>query len=239
MVADSTFQMVFHDSEDPGPHDPTHPMHRAYASGRAIWLLAAYGLGMFVLVMWIILTDLPDVLAAQNILVETEASSTGDAAPGAAAAWETALVELVLCFGAIGGLLHLFTSLGRFVGARQLQRSWLLFYVLRPPIGAALGLFVYFALRMGVLSDGSASSLETVNVYGVLAFAGLAGMFSRQAIEKLAEMFDVFFRKTKDDVERREATQLFRDAARDDVSVPLAPGPPPLESFQDEESVRE
>ena len=62
---------------------------------------------------------------------------------------------------------------------------------------------------MGVLSPGSGVS---VNAYGVLTFAALAGMFSRQAIDKFAEVFDTLFQKTKEDVGGREARQLFADA---------------------------
>lgn len=223
MVTESPFRMQFHDSDEPGPPDPKHPMHRAYASKCAIWLLIVYGAVVFAILVWLILENLPCVVAMQG----REGASITD--------WEIYLLRLVLCFGAAGGLLHLFASLGRYVGERTLQRSWMLFYYLRPPVGAVLGLFVYFILRMGVLSNGATKTIPDVNVYGVLTFAGLAGMFSRQAIDKLAEVFDMLFQKTKEDIGRRDARQLFADPARDDVSAPLSPGPTPTESFKDEE----
>lgn len=223
----------FHQSEDPGPSDPEHLMHRTYASKLAIWLLAAYGVGVFMLLVWSILTELPGVLATQE--AATPPTVEGTAAEQPAKDLEAGLLKLVLCFGATGGLVHLFSSLGRFVGGRQLQRSWLLFYYLRPFVGAVLGLFTYLILRMGVLSPGSATS---VNVYGVLTFAALAGMFSRQAIDKFAEVFEMLFQKTKEGIGERDSQQLFADAGRDDVSVPLSPGPPPMESFKDEEPTK-
>ena len=225
-MAENPFDMSFHESEDPGPLDPRHLMHRTYASRWAIWMLTAYGVGSFIVVSWLILTELPAVVATQEI---TEDGTTGMAE---AKAWEIGLLKLILCFGAVGGLVHLFSSLGRFVGERTLQRSWLLFYYLRVPVGAVLGLFAYLILRMGVLSPGSAMS---INIYGVLTFSALAGMFSRQAIDKFAEMFDMLFQKTKDDIGRRDSGQLFTDVGRDDVSVPLSPQRTPTEVFEDEE----
>ena len=147
--------------------------------------------------------------------------------------------HLYCALGAPAALLHLLASLGRFVGERALQRSWLLFYYLRPPVGAVLGLFVYFILRMGVLSQGVRDvRRRAVNVYGVLTFAGLAGMFSRQAIDKFAEVFDMLFQKTQQDIGRQGAEQLFTDRSRDDASRPLSPGAPPPDSFKDEEPTK-
>ena len=228
MVTESPFKMQFHASDELGPEDPKHPMHRTHASKHGIWLLIIYGVGLSAVLVWLILENLPCLLATQ-----------GQDTKVAVRDWELRLLRLVLCFGAAGGLLHLFASLGRYVGERTLERSWLLFYYLRPPVGAGLGLFFYLILRTGVLSSGTGEAVSTVNVYGVLTFAGLAGMFSRQAIDKLAEVFEMLFQKTKQEMEHRDARQLFADPARDDVSAPLPPAPAPKESFKDEEPTKE
>ena len=224
-MTERPFKMAFHDSEAQGPPEPEHLMYKTHASTRAIWWLVVYGALVFASLVGLIVSALPEVLATQP--------NTGNQAE-----WETGLLTLVLCFGGTGGLLHLLASLGRFVGERALQRSWLLFYYLRPPVGAVLGLFVYFILRMGVLSQGSETSAAAVNVYGVLTFAGLAGMFSRQAIDKFAEVFDMLFQKTQQDIGRQGAEQLFTDRSRDDASRPLSPGAPPPDSFKDEEPTK-
>ena len=251
MVTESPFRNQFHDSDEPGPQDPKHPMHKTHASKHGIWLLIIYGASVFAVLIWLILTNLPNLLATQQqkttpVSDQNPTNAKGKLPPGANGQnnlevedWELRLLRLVLCFGAAGGLLHLFASLGRHVGERTLQRSWLLFYYLRPPVGAGLGLFFYLILRMGVLSNGSGEAVSAVNVYGVLTFAGLAGMFSRQAIDKLAEVFEMLFQKTRQDIGQRDARQLFADPARDDVSVPLPPAPPPTESFKDEEPTKE
>ena len=202
MTAKPPFKQQFHDSGTEGPSDPKHWMHRTYASNWAIALLTVYGLVMFGAVVWVILDAFPDILVTQGGAAnDGQQTTTGQEQVNARTLWEVALLKLVLSFGAVGGLLHLLTSLGRFVGGRRLERSWALFYLLRPPVGAALGLLVYLILRMSALGQGTTTGIPAVNVYGVLAFSGLAGMFSRQAIEKLAEAFDVVFQKTKQEIE--------------------------------------
>jgi hypothetical protein len=191
----------------PGPSDEENWMHKIHASNQAIALLVMYGLLMLGAMVWLILTEFPAIIVLQD--------ESGQSTIGARGNFEIALLKLVLSFGAIGGLLHLLTSLGRFVGGRKLERSWVLFYLLRPPVGAVLGLLVYLILRMSALGQQTTNGIPAVNVFGVLAFSGLAGMFSRQAVEKLAEAFDVFFQKTKQEIEDRPAG-VSRDSAGKD-----------------------
>jgi hypothetical protein len=48
------------------------------------------------------------------------------------------------------------------------------------------------AVRGGLLA--AQASADAVNPYGVAALAGLVGMFSKQATDKLREVFDTLFR---------------------------------------------
>jgi hypothetical protein len=57
----------------------------------------------------------------------------------------------------------------------------LVWYVLMPISGAALAPMVYLLLRVGVLSSGT----DSMNVFGLYAFAALTGLFAEQAIEML------------------------------------------------------
>ena len=132
-------------------------------------------------------------------------------------------------------------SMSQFLGRRELQRSWLIFYCVRPLVGSLLALIVYFVLRMGVLSPGQSTGPSSINVYGVLAFAALSGMFSRQAVDKLAEIFETIFKKTHDDIASSDAGSLFRNPARADVAARL-PRTNASESgatFQSEERVND
>src|SRR5690242_14686024 len=53
--------------------------------------------------------------------------------------------------GALGSCIHLSTSFVSYAGNRKLQQSWAVWYFLRPGIGAALALVVYFALHAGLV----------------------------------------------------------------------------------------
>jgi hypothetical protein len=109
---------------------------------------------------------------------------------------ESVLILLVILAGALGAYVHAATSFAKYVGNRRFARSWYWWYLGRLPIGSALALIVYFALRGGLVG-GDATSGQ-VNPYGVAALAAMAGLFSRQAVDKLNEVFDTFFRTRTD-----------------------------------------
>jgi len=102
------------------------------------------------------------------------------------------LLLLAMLGGAIGSYLHVSQSFASYVGNRQACASWVWWYLLRTPIGACLGVLMYIVVRAGLLAGGDAPSL-----YGVLAFAALAGWFSKEATDKLADVFDTLFKSDK------------------------------------------
>ncbi len=106
--------------------------------------------------------------------------------------YEARLILLVMAVGALGSYVHAATSFVTYVGNRSLFRSWFWWYVLRPFIGGALALIFYFVIRGGLLSAGA--SAESVSLFGISAIAGLVGMFSKQATDKLRELFDNLFK---------------------------------------------
>ena len=116
------------------------------------------------------------------------------------------LLVMALLAGILGSFMHAAQSLTSYVGNKKFKSSWILWYVLRAPIGAVLGVFMYFVLRAGLLSANS----EIVSPYGVVTLAGLGGWFSKQATDKLAELFDRFF-------------ESGTDAKRDDKLSTVAP----------------
>jgi hypothetical protein len=90
--------------------------------------------------------------------------------------------------------------MANYVGNRQLLRSWIIYYVLIPFQGAALAPVIYLLLRVGVLNpanppEGGASPTDSLNLIGIYAFAALTGLFSKQAIETLADVFATIFKK--------------------------------------------
>ena len=124
------------------------------------------------------------------------------------------MIFTVMMAGALGSLTHTLTSFGDYVGNRELSTNWIWFLVLRIPIGIALALLFYFIIRGGLLIptvqvqgqqalDAHLATLQ-VNPYSIAAFSALAGMFSKQATDKLAAVFEVVFAMKKP-VEREGA----------------------------------
>jgi hypothetical protein len=105
---------------------------------------------------------------------------------------DTALLVLVCVTSAIGAFVHSATSFATYVGNRALTASWVWWYLLRMLIGTGLALLFYFAVRAGLLSAQVPS--QSINPYGVGALAALVGLFSKQATDKLREVFETMFR---------------------------------------------
>ncbi len=107
---------------------------------------------------------------------------------------ETSLILLVMVAGAMGSYVHAATSFVTYVGNRRLTNSWVWWYILRTFVGIALSLIFYFVIRGGLLSAGAATG--DLNPFGFAAISGLVGLCSKQATDKLVEVFDTLF-KTK------------------------------------------
>jgi hypothetical protein len=99
------------------------------------------------------------------------------------------LLITALC-GALGSYIHIATSFTQYSGQRRLVAAWGWWYILRPSIGSGLALLVYFVLRAGLISGSGEAATAGLSPYGVSALAGLSGLFSRQATEKLREVFE-------------------------------------------------
>ena len=105
---------------------------------------------------------------------------------------DTAMILLVVFASALGSYVHAATSFGDYVGNRMLMRSWTWWYLLRFWIGSAIALLFYFALRGGFLTAGGSGA--DLNPYGIAALSGMTGLFSKQASDKLNEVFTALFR---------------------------------------------
>lgn len=112
------------------------------------------------------------------------------------------LLILVMLAGALGSFIHAATSFGDFVGNKRLTTNWLWWYILKPFIGTMLAALFYLCVRGGFLSG--ATQADNINLYGITALAGMVGMFSKQATDKLSEVFDTMFKTTAGDLKRKE-----------------------------------
>lgn len=119
-------------------------------------------------------------------------------------ATEKIVLLMVTLLGALGGSVHLVASLVKYVGNRQLKRSWLLYYLSLPFVGGALAPIVYMLLRVGILTPSgvgqAGSGTAALNLIGIYAFGALTGMFAKPAADKLKEVFETIFTRsaTKD-----------------------------------------
>jgi hypothetical protein len=112
-----------------------------------------------------------------------------------AVSYDRRLLLLVMVVSALGSFIHVASSFGDFVGNRRLTRSWVWWYLLRPYVGVPLATLFYFVVRAGFLTSGG--SAGDVNRFGIAAIAGLVGMFSVKAADKLKELFDTLFKTTQ------------------------------------------
>jgi uncharacterized membrane protein YeaQ/YmgE (transglycosylase-associated protein family) len=102
------------------------------------------------------------------------------------------LLLLVIVAGILGSFIHGATSLADYIGNDRFNYRWTWFYLLRPVIGMALALVFYFVIRGGFLTTNVGAT--DINPYGIAALAGLVGMFSKQATDKLSEVFSTLFK---------------------------------------------
>ncbi|HET6977116.1 MAG TPA: hypothetical protein VFI24_12385 [Pyrinomonadaceae bacterium] len=123
------------------------------------------------------------------------------------------LLLLVIVVGMLGAFVHGATSLADYLGNNAFNKSWTWFYLLRPAIGMSLALVFYFAIRGGFLS--TTGGAKDINPYGIAALAGMVGMFSKQATDKLSEVFGTLFRSApgKGDAQREDSLNGSTDTA--------------------------
>lgn len=121
------------------------------------------------------------------------------------------LLWIVLVSGALGSCVHAITSLTSFLGNRTFRQSWQTWYLLRPLLGCILAIVFYLMIRGGfllvVMQDTSDVKIDP---YGIAAIAALAGLFSKQAIDKLREVFDSLFQSNSGDQERLDKLEANR-----------------------------
>jgi len=148
-------------------------------------VLLAIGLAYLIACVWPsnFGPDTPGAKAVSIVFIGTSASLATTA--------DVQLLMLVMVAGALGSFLHTATSFADFVGNEKLARSWIWWYLLKPFVGMGLAVVFYLVVRGGFLSAGTEAG--KVNIYGIAALAGMTGMFSKQATDKLGEVFTTLF----------------------------------------------
>lgn len=112
-------------------------------------------------------------------------------------ATEGKVIEMVALLGALGGSIHFLGSIVNYTGTRRLRRSWLLYYLSLPFIGATMAPIVYMLLRVGILAPtgqaNGGTAISNLNLITIYAFSALTGMFAKTATEKLGDVFAAIF----------------------------------------------
>ena len=99
------------------------------------------------------------------------------------------LIKVALFAGMLGGFLHASASLSVHMAQRSFSGSWLIWYLLRPWQGAVVGWAMYVITRAGLISGSDGD----INPFGVAALGLLGGWFSKDAMEKMKEVFQTLF----------------------------------------------
>jgi hypothetical protein len=104
---------------------------------------------------------------------------------------------------------------------KDFERAYAPWYVGRPLMGLLLGLVFYFLLRGGLLALAAYPSTSTspadLNAAALAGIGGLVGLFSKNAIEKLRELFNTLFSSTK------SAEEAVLDRLPADLKKQIAP----------------
>jgi hypothetical protein len=135
-------------------------------------------------------------IAEQDLREKIEAVTLERSALEQAGTDEQHLFLLVILAGGLGSFVHVTRSFVDFIGNQRLRASWTWWYVLQPFTGASLAVVVYLVIRGGFFVGTSAGSI--VNPFGFVAVATLVGLFSKQATNKLDELFSTMFKTDKE-----------------------------------------
>ncbi|QRY78261.1 hypothetical protein JVX91_22125 [Pseudomonas sp. PDNC002] len=177
------------------------------ANHMQIWTMGAGLIFLSLLLAWLLVSLWP-----QHYPAFPPAGHEGDPEVQCLLGWcpgpDARLLVMVMVAGGLGSFVHIAKSFGDFVGNDRFMASWIWWYILKPFIGMILAVMLYLIIRGGFLTVGSgtaqADGAVNVNLYGLIGMACLAGMFAKQATDKLGELFDTLFRTTGGD-KRRDA----------------------------------
>lgn len=173
----------------PTPSEATSPLHAAYWTvRRCAWLV-----GATLSVLWGIAFvgflytwpgfDSPLPKNTDPDLVMTELR----------------FLALIAAAGALGATMHAITSFTSHLGNGKFSRAWTPWYLSRAPIGATMALIFMPLVGAGLIPD-DVDHPETY-AFTLIALAILVGMFSKDASDKLTDIFSAML-SSKRDTER-------------------------------------
>lgn len=127
-------------------------------------------------------------------------------------------IALVITLGAIGGYVRWMHYLRAMVYDPERIWQWLLDSALTPLMGAALALVFCITFRAGLTVQTSQGGANSVNWMGIYALAGIAGLFSPDAIKRLEVTFQALF---ANDASRKELHAMSPDVqSKSELDLP-------------------
>jgi len=155
----------------------------------AQFIFGLYMVGLNILIIYLLIKIWPDKAPPAD---STETFTAFSGKVHFVLSLEVRFLLITVLAGALGSYIHAATSFVDYLGNRKFVNSWTWWYLLRPFIGIALALLIYFAARGGLIS--ASTGADGLSPYGVAAIAGMAGLFSKQATDKLREVFETLFK---------------------------------------------
>lgn len=129
----------------------------------------------------------------QKIKAATNHPATVAVSPAKDCRWTIQLGSLMLILvaacGFLGNLIHVSRSLTYYIGMQQFQRSWIPWYFIKPFTASGLALLIYFATN-----SGGAATTGPINLFPIMLAAGLAGLFTDIATQKLKVIFEAILK---------------------------------------------
>src|SRR5690606_25076617 len=98
---------------------------------------------------------------------------------------------IAMIAGALGAFVHIATSFASYAGNRSLTSSWVWWFLLRPPGGAALALMACFVVRSGPLLAGGRGT--STPPFCIAARSGIVGCTAKQIVDRLRTVSDSAF----------------------------------------------
>jgi len=135
---------------------------------------------------------------------------------------EIRLVIFSTFFGVIGASVHGIGSLTAWISRGKLEAGWDIWYLTRPPIGAALALITYLIIRAGFVTGGPTA----INDFGVAGMSALVGLMEDEMTTKLRDIFDTLFgikkpveEKGDEPIKGNRTSIVFPDNQKTEVKV--------------------
>ena len=169
---------------------------------RLVGSIFVYNVVLSVLALCLLATIWPSSGANQSASQSLPAETFRMFMLSATISGEVIVILIVMLMGALGALVYTSTALvghvahdGKAADPDKWKDSYTLWYLVHPLLGASVAVIFYMVLR-GALVNLSVGT-GGLNLYGVAAISGMVGLCSKEATQKLKDLFKTLFEGTQ------------------------------------------